>query len=336
MRQLVLGRWPVLVLGVLTVLGVVALTLVPRIVSGPAAAAAVAVDGFGTNPGNLAMYVYLPDDRPTAPALVVALHGCTQSADDYLTHSGWRELADRDGFVLVLPEQKIANNLNRCFDWFEENDIRRGSGEALSVIQMVDAARSAYGLDPARVFVTGLSAGGAMTAVLLATYPDVFAAGAVLAAVPFGCATSLTAAFDCMDHGSDRTPSQWAQQVRAAFPGYSGPYPRVAVWHGTADGTVSPVNAAESRDQWAGVHGLSPLPTSTKVLPGSDPRGTVQEVYADASGRPLVEVYWVEGMGHGAPVDPGSGVTECGATGAYFLDTICSSYYTARFWGLDG
>jgi len=129
-RQLVLGRWPVLVLGVLTVLGVVALTLVPRIVSGPAAAAAVAVDGFGTNPGNLAMYVYTPDDRPTAPALVVALHGCTQSADDYLTHSGWRELADRDGFVLVLPEQKIANNLNRCFNWFEENDIRRGSVDA--------------------------------------------------------------------------------------------------------------------------------------------------------------------------------------------------------------
>jgi hypothetical protein len=71
-------------------------------------------------------------------------------------------------------------------------------------------------------------------------------------------------------------------------------------------------------------------------LPGSDPRGTVQEVYADASGRPLVETYRVEGMTHGAPVDPGSGATECGATGAYFLDGICSSYYTARFWGLEG
>ena len=67
---------------------------------------------------------------PAAPALVVVLHGCTQSADDYLAHSGWRELADRDGFVLVLPQQKIANNLNRCFNWFEENDIRRGSVDA--------------------------------------------------------------------------------------------------------------------------------------------------------------------------------------------------------------
>src|SRR3954447_3026386 len=87
------------------------------------------VDRFGTNPGNLAMYVYLPDHRPIAPALVVALHGCTQSAEDYLAHSGWRELADRDGFVLVLPEQRTTNNLNRCFNWFQESDIRRGSGE---------------------------------------------------------------------------------------------------------------------------------------------------------------------------------------------------------------
>jgi feruloyl esterase len=222
-RQLFRRRWSVLVLGVLAVLGAVALTVAPRMASGHAAVAAVPVDGFGTNPGNLAMYVYLPDDRPVAPALVVALHGCTQSADDYLTHSGWRELADRDGFVLVLPEQRITNNLNRCFNWFDDSDIRRGSGEALSVIQMVDAARSAYSPDPARVFVTGLSAGGAMTAVLLATYPDVFAAGAVVAGLPFGCATSLTTAFACMDQGSERTPMQWAQQVRAAFPGYSGP-----------------------------------------------------------------------------------------------------------------
>jgi poly(hydroxyalkanoate) depolymerase family esterase len=318
------------------VLAVVAVTFVVPTASGHPADGPVLVDGFGTNPGNLSMYVHVPDDRPVDPALVVALHGCTQTAADYLTHSGWRELADRYGFVLVLPEQKTANNTNRCFTWFEEGDIRRGGGEALSVRQMVDAAGSAYGADPTRVFVTGLSAGGAMTAVMLAAYPDVFAGGAVVAGLPYGCADTLVAAFTCMNPGIDRTPQQWAQQVRSAFPGYSGPYPPVAIWHGTADTTVSPVNAVESRDQWVGVHGLPPLPTSTETLPGSDPRGTVREIYADASGRQLVEVYRVEGMGHGTPVDPGSTATECGTTGPHFLDAICSSYYTARFWGLSG
>ena len=294
---------------------------------------AEAVADFGSNPGNLSMYVHAPDERPATPALVVALHGCRQTAVDYLSHSGWRELADRYDFVLVLPEQKIINNVNRCFNWFQEADIRRDQGEALSVKQMVDHAMSAYGVDPAQVFVTGLSAGGAMTAALLAGYPDVFAAGAVVAGVPYGCATSLSSAITCMDSGSNRTPAQWAQQVRDAFPGYAGPHPRVAIWHGTADTVVSPANATESRDQWVGVHGLSATPTSTDVLPGSD-GDTSREVYADAAGRRLVEVYRVEGMEHGTPVDPGDAPAECGATGDFFLDSICSSYHTAGFWGL--
>src|SRR4051794_32683898 len=316
------------------VVAAVALVLAPPGPPAEATAGVVPVDGFGTNPGELAMYVHLPDDRPVAPALVVALHGCTQTAADYLAHSGWRELADRYGFVLVLPEQRTTNNANRCFNWFEEGDVHRDGGEALSIRQMVDAATATYGVDRTRVFVTGLSAGGAMTAVMLATYPDVFAAGAVVAGLPYGCATTLVDALTCMSVGSDRTPEQWAGQVRSAFPGYAGPYPRVAVWYRSADTTGSPVNARESRDQWVGVHGLAPAPPPHEAPPGSDPRGTVRETYADASGHALVELYRVEGMAHGVPVDPGGTATECGATGPYFLDTICSSYYTATFWGL--
>ncbi len=291
------------------------------------------VTGFGSNPGNLSMYVFAPDERPAAPSLVVALHGCSQTAVEYASHSGWRELADRYGFVLVLPEQKVVNNVNRCFNWFQDTDIRRDRGEALSVRQMVDHATSTYGVDSAQVFVTGLSAGGAMTAALLAVYPDVFAAGAVLAGVPYGCAVSLPSALTCMDPGGDRTPAQWAQQVRDAFPGYAGPHPRVAIWHGTADTVVSPANAGESRDQWVGVHGLSTTPTSTDILPGSN-SDTSREVYADAAGHRLVEVYRVEGMAHGTPVDPGDTPAECGDTGDFFLDSVCSSYHTADFWGL--
>lgn len=295
--------------------------------AGPAAAVGFTqVVSFGSNPGNLAMYEYVPAALPASPAVVVALHGCTQTATAYYQSSGWRKYADRDRFVLVFPEQRTVNNVNRCFNWFQLGDIRRGQGEALSIKQMVDRTVAAYGADRSRVYVTGLSAGGGMTTVMLATYPDVFAGGAVVAGLPYGCATDTISAFSCMNPGVDRTPAQWAQAVRNAFPGYAGPYPRVAVWHGTSDFTVVPRNATELRDQWVGVHGLSTTPTSTGSLPGP----TSRETY----GSGQVEVYRVQGMGHGTPVDPGSAVNQCGATAAYFLDYVCSSYYTARFWGI--
>jgi feruloyl esterase len=295
--------------------------------AGPAAAAGFTqVTSFGSNPGNLAMYEYVPAALPAGPAVVVALHGCTQTASAYYQNSGWRKYSDRHGFVVVFPEQRTINNSNRCFNWFQLGDIRRGQGEALSIKQMVDRTVTAYGADRSRVYVTGLSAGGGMTAVMLATYPDVFAGGSVVAGLPYGCAVDMISAFTCMNPGVDRTPAQWAQAVRDAYPGYAGRFPRVAVWHGTADYTVVPRNATELRDQWVGVHGLSTTPTSTGSLPGP----TSRETY----GSGQVEVYRVQGMGHGTPVDPGTATEQCGATAAYFLDFICSTYYTARFWGL--
>ncbi|MEU3954884.1 PHB depolymerase family esterase, partial [Streptomyces achromogenes] len=154
----------------------------------PEARAAVTltrVSDFGSNPGALTMYVYRPATLPAHPAVVVALHGCTQNAQVYADNSGLPRLADQDGFLLVLAETGTANNVNKCFNWFQSGDNRRGQGEALSVRQMVSHAVTAYGADPGRVYVTGLSAGGAMTAVMLATYPDVFSAGAVVAGLPY-------------------------------------------------------------------------------------------------------------------------------------------------------
>jgi feruloyl esterase len=313
-------------------LGAAALLAAGLAVAGPTpparAAGLAPVTGFGSNPGNLGMYEYVPAALPASPAVVVAMHGCTQTAADHHANSGWPKYADRYGFVLVFPEQRTANNSNRCFNWFEPADVRRGQGEALSIRQMVDRAVSAHAADPRRVFVTGLSAGGAMTAVMLATYPDVFAGGSVVAGLPYGCATDLPSAFSCMNPGVDRTPAQWAQAVRDAHPGYAGPWPRVAVWHGTADTTVAPLNATELRDQWTGVHGIPTTPTATGSLPGP----TARETY----GTGQVEVYRVQGMAHGTPVDPGGAEDQCGATAAYFLDFVCSTYHTARFWGLTG
>lgn len=310
---------PFRILATAAATAVAAAALVAVTGAAPAAAAGFApVGSFGSNPGNLAMYEYVPPAPATRPAIVVAMHGCTQTATAYYQNAGWPKFADRYGFVVVFPEQRTANNSNRCFNWFQPGDATRDQGEALSIRQMVGSAVSRHGGGP--VYVTGLSAGGAMTAVLLAQYPDLFAGGSVVAGLPAGCATDVVSAFSCMSPGVDRTPAQWAQAVRP------GGKPRVAIWHGTADGTVAPRNADELRDQWTAVHGVSTSPTSTGSLPGP----TRRETY----GTGQVEVFRVQGMGHGTPVDPGGGDTQCGATAAYFLDYVCSTYHTAVFWGL--
>ncbi|ROP55076.1 PHB depolymerase family esterase [Streptomyces sp. PanSC9] len=290
------------------------------------------VSGFGSNPGALTMYVYRPAALPAHPPVVVALHGCTQSAQVYADNSGLPQLADQDGFLLVLAETTTANNANTCFNWFQSTDNRRDQGEALSVRQMVGQAVTAYGADPRRVYVTGLSAGGAMTSVMLATYPDVFTAGAVVAGLPYDC-TKDNSPYLCMNPGVDLTPDAWAQRVRDAAPSYQGPWPRAAIWYGDQDTTVAPRNATELRDQWTALHGLSQTPTRTTTI-GSD--ATRQDQYLAADGTVAVEVDRVPGIGHGTPVDPGTGPEQCGATGApYFPDSLCSSRWIARFFGLD-
>ncbi|MFJ1591753.1 alpha/beta hydrolase family esterase [Kitasatospora albolonga] len=298
------------------------------------AAALERVANFGPNPGALTMYVHRPAALPAGAPVVVALHGCTQSAQLYADNSGLTTFADRHGFLLVHAETTTANNANKCFNWFQPGDNRRGQGEAASIRQMVAHAATAYGTDPARVQVTGLSAGGAMTSVLLAAYPEVFAAGAVVAGIPYGCGVDVVSAFSCMSPGTDRTPAAWAQSVRDAHPGYTGPWPRVAVWHGDNDPTVVPRNADELRDQWTAVHGLGQTPSRTSTL---GPDNTRRSEYVTADGRTAVEVNKVPGIGHGTPVAPGTGPEQCGATGTqHFIASICSSYWITKFFGLDG
>ncbi|MFJ8158576.1 PHB depolymerase family esterase [Streptomyces sp. NPDC094468] len=314
---------------VVTGLGVVA----PVTTSAAAAAGTLQqVTNFGSNPGNLAMYAYAPTGLPSGAPLVVALHGCTQSASDYHAHSGWQKFADQWGFAVVYPQTSSANNSLSCFSWFDSSKDTRGKGEAASVKQMVDTAVAQYGSDRTRVFVTGLSAGGGMTADLLADYPDVFAGGAVDSGLPAQCATTQTAASGCQYSAQNLTPKQWGDKVRNSYPGYTGPWPRVAIWQGSSDTTVAPVNGTELRDQWTDVWGIGQTASSTRTLTG----GTTESVYDDSTGKAAVALFSVSGMAHGLAVNPGSGADQCGTTGTYYLNYICSSYHTAKFWGLDG
>jgi poly(hydroxyalkanoate) depolymerase family esterase len=282
--------------------------------------------GFGSNPGALRMFTYAPKNLPRSPALVVVLHGCTQSAASYDLGAGWSTLADRYGFVLLLPEQTQENNPKGCFNWFLPGDTSRGQGEAKSIRQMIERTIGAHGVDRSRVFITGLSAGGAMTAAMLATYPEVFAAGAIIAGLPYGSAGNVQQAFESMFQGRHHTAKVWGDLVRAAS-AHDGPWPRVSVWHGDADPTVKPVNAESLIRQWTDLHGIMSPPVADKV------DGYPRLIWR-RDGVDLVESYTITGMAHGTPLATDA---HGGVAGPFLLEAgISSSYHIARFFGLIG
>ncbi|HEX8261450.1 MAG TPA: PHB depolymerase family esterase [Allosphingosinicella sp.] len=276
--------------------------------------------GVRDNPGNLRGRCYVPAGLRGPAPLVVVLHGCTQDAAVYDHGSGWSTLADRHGFLLLFPEQQRANNPMLCFNWFAAGDTRRGKGEAASIRAMIEAMARAHDVDPERIFVTGLSAGGAMASAMLATYPDVFAAGAIIAGVAYGCAADVSEAFDCMGGRARSDSAELGARVRRAS-SHRGPWPRVQVWQGSADRTVVASNADAIVMQWASLHGLGPHPDRVDSVAGYPRRA-----WLDSKGEPLVEQYVITGMAHGIPLAPGD--DSLGEAGPHMLDVGLSS--TAR------
>lgn len=283
---------------------------------------------FGANPGNLAMYLYEPPGVPSSAPLVVALHGCTQTAAEYADLSGWNGLADRHGFYVVYGEQRIANNLTRCFNWFDPADAARGQGEAQSIMAAVETMRAEHAVDPQRIFVTGFSAGGFMAAALLAAYRDELGGAAIIAAGPAGCATSLFESSQCASPGVSHTAAEWGELARSACPSCTG-HPLVSLFQGSADTVVSSSNLGELVKQWTNVADIDQTADLVDTVHGHG-----HEVHLE-SGNPVVEAWTLSGMGHAVPVDPGSGCEQGGAAGAYGEDVdVWSSYRAARFWGL--
>jgi poly(hydroxyalkanoate) depolymerase family esterase len=274
------------------------------------------------------MLSYTPEGLEPGAPLVVVLHGCTQRAEAHAEAGGWLTLADRHGFAVLAPEQTPANNPNRCFNWYETEDAGRGRGEAASVRAMVAHAVREHGLDAGRVFVTGLSAGGAMTSVMLAAYPDVFAAGAIVAGLPFGVADNLQAALGAMYAGRAWSAADLGDLVRGAAPA-GGRVPRVSIWHGDADATVRPHNAVEIAKQWTSAHGLRAEPDEMQTLPGR-----TRALWRSPGGEVLVESNLIQGLGHGTPLQT-SGPDGVGTAAPYMLEAgVSSSLEIARFWGI--
>lgn len=290
----------------------------------------VEIGQFGTNPGALRMFAFVPEHLQRAPALVVVLHGCGQTAAGYDLGAGWSTMAKRYGFALLMPEQQASNNANTCFNWFNPGDVARGHGEAASIRQMVARMVAEHKIDSRRIYVTGLSAGGAMTSVMLATYPEVFAGGAVIAGLPFGIASNVREALNGMMQSPSRSAHELGDLVRKASK-HKGPWPKLSVWHGSADRTVHPANADEIVKQWLDVHGLPSAPMST-----ADVDGYPRDVWWNEEGETVVESYTITDMAHGTPLGVAEGSDESyGAAGAFLIEAgISSSYHIANFFGL--
>ena len=243
---------------------------------------------FRNDAGTLGYKLYVPARHATGGGtqvpLVVMLHGCTQSPDDFAAGTRMNELADAHGFLVAYPAQTARANGSKCWNWFRADDQAHGHGEPALIAGIARQVATDYRIDPRRVFVAGLSAGAAMAVILGRTYPDVFAAIGAHSGLPFAAAHDVASAFTAMKAGPTgaRTPLDGAT-----------PVPTI-VFHGDADHTVAAGNGrAIVGDATAGAMQHT---THSGVAPGG--RAYTQEVFADAAGRPRVELWTLHGAGH--------------------------------------
>ncbi|PVF95677.1 putative acetylxylan esterase [Serendipita vermifera] len=220
------------------------------------------ITNFGTNPTGVRAWLYVPSTLVQNPPIVVGIHWCSGSANAFYSSGNWKAAADQKGFIVIYPQ---TPNSDGCWDVHTDATLtHNGGGDSLGIVSAVRWTISQFGANSARVYATGISSGGMMTNVLIGAYPDVFAAGAAVAGVPFACfqgASSWSTA--CAQGTNIKTAAEWGNLVRAAYPGYTGTRPKMQFWHGTTDAVLSYNNFGEQVKQWTNVWGVSQTPTNT-------------------------------------------------------------------------
>ncbi len=266
-------------------------------------------DGLGEHGYKL----FVPDALPPAPPLLLMLHGCTQSPDDFAAGTRMNERAAAQGFLVAYPEQTSAANAQRCWNWFRAGDQRRDAGEPAMLVGIARAVMGAQQVDPKRVYAAGLSAGGAAAAVLAEAYPDLFAAVGVHSGLACGAAHDVASAFMAMRQGHLGTAGD---PTRPCVP--------AIVFHGDRDATVNPANADAVIAQRTGA-GTLRAELDRGSVPGG--RGWTRTRYRDARQKTVLERWVVHGEGHawsggsadGSYTDPG-GPDASGEMLRFFLE----------------
>lgn len=289
---------------------------------------------FGTNPGNLSLFYYTPQNAKPGRPLVVVLHGCSQGANAVAELTGWNKLADKYGFYVAYPQQHFPNNPSHCFNWFKKNEIERGKGESESIKQMVDYMLKKFQLNSDSVFVTGLSAGAAMSVVMIATQPGMFKAAAVFAGGPYKPGTNIFTSSGSMVWGVNKTPEEWKELVWRENPAFKTKYPKVFVYHGTTDPVVNVRNAYELLEQWTCLHKTDTIPdiVDSAYL---EKRDIMRLAYLNKENDEVVVFYKINNMGHAIPVDPGQCGNQGGKAGIFgTIKNFYATYYAACDFGL--
>lgn len=287
------------------------------------------VKNFGKNNGNLKMYLFSSQNyKMSVSKVVVVLHGCDQDVQNFSQESAWINIAKKNNLTLIFPAQKKENNKYKCFNWFNKEDVERNKGEISSIIEMIDYVKGNNLLNQkVHTYVTGISAGASMTSALLATYPEYFKAGSIVAGVPFGCASDDRDAWGCMFATSSISFEELYLSIKRISLGYHGEWPRVQIVHGEKDKVVDFANANLHLKQWSYVHNISLekyLTVDNDIIYKKD--------YFNSYDHKILSLVNIKEMAHGYPVDLNA---NCGAIGDYVLDAqFCGAKQASLFFGL--
>ena len=290
---------------------IITLFLAPLVVHSPAhAATGTTFSGwYFTNSGFRNYHGYVPSSyHPGTPIpLVVALHGCGHTGYTYETRTGWSTLAEQRGFIVVYPNQNILNNLILCWNWQLDVNQQRGMGEPAIIAGITDYVRSEYTVNPRRINITGMSAGGAMANIMTVAYPDVYAASSLIAGCEYLC-----------DPDTIMTPQESGQWALAELGSRARAVPTL-LWQGTADTIVPPSTADRIVGQWATIDGIDDVEDTIEYGQVPNGRSYTHLTYEDSSGHTLIEQYLIDGAGHtypgGCSCDPKADPSGPDATG---------------------
>ncbi|KAI1873475.1 hypothetical protein JX265_005097 [Neoarthrinium moseri] len=266
------------------------------------AASLTQVSNYNNNATSKAqMWVYVPDKVVTNPPLVVVIHSCQSTAQSYFQNSKipWKQGSDKKGYITVWPS---SPNSGTCWDVSSKKSLSHlGGGDSQAIANMILYAIDKYKADPTRVYVTGGSSGAMMSNVLAATYPELIKAVSLYSGVPAGCFVSSSGGVDqwnnsCSGGQVKASSDQWKKVVLDMYPSYSGPRPKMQIWHGSADSTLAPQNYQETIKQWTGVFEVSQTPTSER-------KNYPQNQYTTDDYGPNVQGIYAQGVGHSVPAN---------------------------------